>query len=115
MERKQEMSQKKVTFNITYYLAFQNIASKMEELHILLTLNKEHKVEFVNVPVVGFRNDETLLGYLVRSRLSKLKENGRCELYEKKNCFLCGSISIITTFTTEALQETFEVQKGPLN
>ena len=33
----------------------------------------------------------------------------------KKTCLVCDSISITTTFTTEACQETFEIQKGPLN
>ena len=50
------MSEKKPTFNITYYPAFQNVRSIMEELHILLTPNKEHKKVFPDVPVVGFRN-----------------------------------------------------------
>ena len=39
---KQQMSEKKLTFNITYHPAFQNVRSIMEELHILLTPNKEH-------------------------------------------------------------------------
>ena len=39
---KQQMSKKKLTFNITYHPAFQNVRSIMEELHILLTPNKEH-------------------------------------------------------------------------
>ena len=32
-----------------------------------------------------------------------------------KNCLVCDSISTSTTFTTEACQETFKIQKGPLN
>ena len=33
----------------------------------------------------------------------------------KKTCLVCDSISTTTTFTTEACQETFKIQKGPLN
>ena len=33
----------------------------------------------------------------------------------KKTCLVCGSISTTKTFTTEACQETFAIQKGPLN
>ena len=33
----------------------------------------------------------------------------------KKTCLICDSISTATTFTTEACQETFKIQKGPLN
>ena len=48
------MSEKKLTFNITYYLVFQTIISIMEELHILLSPSKEHKKVSPNAPVLGF-------------------------------------------------------------
>ena len=73
------MSEIKMTLNITYYTAFQNVRSIMEELHILLTPNKEHKETFPNVPVIGFRNEKCLKGYLGRAKLCKPEESGRCE------------------------------------
>ena len=51
----------------------------MEELNILLTSNKEHKKVFPDVSVVGFRNGKSLKDYLVRVKLPKLDESGRCE------------------------------------
>ena len=42
-KEKQQMPEKKLTFNITYYPAFQHVRRIMEELHILLTPNKEHR------------------------------------------------------------------------
>ena len=56
----------------------------MEELHILLTPKKEHKKLFPDVPVVGFWNGKSLQDYLVRAKLSKLKERGSCEPLGKK-------------------------------
>ena len=38
-----ESDQKKLTFNITYYPVFQNVRSILQELHILLTPDQEHK------------------------------------------------------------------------
>ena len=87
----------------------------MEELHILSTPNKEHKKVFSDVPVVGFWNGKSLKDYLVRAKLPKLDESGRCEPCGKKTCLVCDSISTTTTFTTEACQEGFKIQKGPLN
>ena len=78
----------------------------MEELHILLTLNKEHKKVFPNVPVIGFRNGKSLKDFLVSATLPKLNGSGRCEPCGKKTCLVCDSISTATTFTTEACQET---------
>ena len=38
LERKnQQMSEKKLTFNFTYYPTFQDVRNTMEELHILLS------------------------------------------------------------------------------
>ena len=67
------------------------------------------------MPVVGFWNGKSLEGYLVRAKLPKLGESGRCEPCGKKTCLVCDSISTTTTFTTKACQETFKIQKGPLN
>ena len=63
--KKQQMSAQKLTFNMTYHPAFQNVRAIMEELHILLTPNKEHKKLFPNVLVIGFRNGNRLEGFLV--------------------------------------------------
>ena len=111
---KQQMSEQKLTFNITYYPAFQNVRAIMEELHILLTPNKEHKKVFSNVSVIGFRNGKSLKDFLVRATLPKINGSGRCEPCGKKTCLVCDSISTATTFTTEACQETFKIQSGPL-
>ena len=70
------MSEKKLTFIITYYPTFQNVRSVMEELHILSTSNKEHKRVFPNVPLVRFWKN--LKDYLVRAKLAKLEESRRC-------------------------------------
>ena len=59
------MSEKKLTFNITYYPAFQNVRNIIEKLHMLFTPNKEHKKAFPDVPLVGFRNGKSLKNYLV--------------------------------------------------
>ena len=108
------MSEQKLTFNITYYPAFQNVRAIPEELHLLLTPNNEDKKVFLNVPVTGFRNGKRLKDFLVRATLAKLNESGRCEPCGKKTCLICDSISTATTFTTEACQETFKIQSGPL-
>ena len=114
-KEKQQMPEKKLTFNITYYPAFQHVRRIMEELHVLLTPNKEHRKVFPDVPVVGFRNGKSLKDYLVRVKLSKLEESGKCEPCGNKSFLVCDSISTSTTFTTEACQETFKTQKSPLN
>ena len=48
---KPQISEQKLTFNVTFYRAFQNVGAIMEELHILLTPNKEHKKLFPKLSV----------------------------------------------------------------
>ena len=76
---KTEISEPKLTFNITYYIVFQNIRKTLQELHLLLAPDKEHKKVFPDVPVVGFRNGKSLKDNLVRAALPKTNETGRCE------------------------------------
>ena len=58
----------------------------MEELHILFTPSKEHKI-FPNVPIIGFVNGKSLKDFLVRATLPILNESGRCEPCGKKRLF----------------------------
>ena len=61
---KSQLSEQKLTSNITYY---QIVWAIMKELHILLTPNKEYKKVFPNVPVIGFRNGKSLKDFLVKA------------------------------------------------
>ena len=63
---------------------------------------------------MGFRNDKSLNDFLVRATLPKLNWSDRCEPCGKKT-LVCDSISTATTFITEACQETFKIQGGPLS
>ena len=57
---KTETSEQTITFNITYYPVFQKIRNILQELHLLLAPDKEHKRVFPNEPVVGFCNGKSL-------------------------------------------------------
>ena len=111
---KQQMSEQKIAFNITYYPAFQNVRAIMEELHILLTPNKEHKKVFPNVPVIGFQNGKSFKDFSDKATLPKLNGTGRCEQCGKKTCLVCDFISTARNFTTEACHESFKTLSGPL-
>ena len=55
----------------------------MQELHIVLTPNKELEEVFPNVPVSGFRNGKSFKEFLVRARLPVLNASGRFDRYGK--------------------------------
>ena len=56
-------TESELTFHITYYPAFQNVRSILEELLILLAPYKEHKKVFPEVPIVEFRDGKSLRDY----------------------------------------------------
>ena len=83
---KSESDQNKLAFNITYYSVFQNIRNILQELHILLTPDKEHKKVFQDIPVAGFGNGKNLKDHLVRAKLPNVEITGRSESCGKGNC-----------------------------
>ena len=89
---KSESNQKKLTFNITYYPVFQNVRNILQELHILLTPNQEHKKVFQGIPVVGFRNGKSLKDHLVRANLPNVEIAGKSESCGKGNRQVCDYI-----------------------
>ena len=87
----------------------------LQELHLLLPPDREHRKVFPNVLVVGFRKGKSLKDYLVREALCRTNETGRCKPCGKKTCLVCNSVRNTTTLTTQACRKTFKIQNGPLN
>ena len=84
---KSESDQNKLAFNITYYLVFQNLRNMLQELHILLTPNKEHKKVFQDIP----------------------------ESCGKGNCQVCDFLCDTDGFSTKICREKLKIQSGILN
>ena len=56
-----------------------NVRNISQELHILLTPDKEHKKVFQDIPVAGFGNGKSLKDHLVRAKLPTVEITGRSE------------------------------------
>ena len=100
---KSESDQSKLTFNITYCPVFQNVRNILQELHILLTPDKEHKKYFQDIPVVGFRDGKSLKSHLARAKLPNVEITGRSESCWKRNHQICDFISNTDTFFYQSL------------
>ena len=99
----------KVTFNITYYLSFQNTKTISEKLQILLAPDMEHQKVFPKVPIVGFRNVKSLKDHLVRVSLRILNQTLGSEPYGKRKCQICQFIVNADTFSPVTTDETFKI------
>ena len=62
-----------IIFNITYYPVFQNVKNILQELHILVIPDKEHKKFLKDILGVGFRIGKGLTDYLVRAKLPNVE------------------------------------------
>ena len=106
---KSESDQNTLTFNIIYYPVFQNVRNILQEFHILLTPDKEHKNVFQDIPAVGFRNGKSLKYHLVRAKLLNVEITGRSESCGKGDCQVCDFMCDSDTFFTKACGETFKI------
>ena len=70
---------------------------------------------FPKVPIVRFRNGKSLKDHLVRASLPILNQTLGSEPCGKRNCQVCQFIVNTDTFSPITTQETFKINKGPLN
>ena len=104
----------RVTFNITYYPVFKNIRIVLEELHILLAPDEQHRNVFTDIPRIGFKNGKSLKDHLIRSVLLKIDvaDNfGPCS-GKRPPCELCKLMKKTSTFKKRNSDETYHIHQA---
>ena len=71
--QRKEAPKNKLLFNITCYPIFSKLNNILLEIHLFLTLDKEHSKIFENIPIMGFKKEKSLKGILVRAKIPPLK------------------------------------------
>ena len=111
-KERDHQGENKLTFNITYYTAFQN--TDLKKLKILLAPDKKHQKVFPNVPIVESCRRKSLKYHLVRSSLLILNNTLGSEPCGKRNCQVCKFIVNTNTFSPIPADETFKINKSLL-
>ncbi|MEO0684792.1 MAG: hypothetical protein AAFY76_07015, partial [Cyanobacteria bacterium J06649_11] len=62
----------KVTLNITFNPAFQNLNKLLRKLHLILTCDDKHQQVFKDIPSVGFRKGKSLRDFFVRAKVPQM-------------------------------------------
>ena len=104
----------RVTFNITYYPVIKNIRIVLEELHILLAPDEQHRKVFTDIPRIGFKNGKSLKDHLVRSVLPKIDEadnSGPCG-GKRPPCELCKLMKKTSTFKKRNSNEIYHIHQA---
>ena len=85
----------KLVFNITYHPAHSRMKKVLQEFHLLLTPNEEHRNDFSEVPIVGYKRSKSLKDILVRAKLPiKIKGPGESDACSGKRCVVYVNMSI---------------------
>ena len=74
----------------------------MKELRVILACIEDHKKVFLEVPIIGFKNNKNLnlKSHLARAALKDIKELGRCKQSRGKRhpCQLYSNMKNTSTF-----------------
>ena len=103
---KSESYKKKLTFNTIFYPVFQNVRNSLQEVHILLTPDQEHKKVLQDIPSAWFRNCKSLEEHLVRAKLSNVEITQRSESCAKGYHQVHDFIFDTDTLSTKTCSET---------
>ena len=94
---------------LTYHPSINNFQNVLNEAHILLTPNKEHRKVFGDKPpMIGWKKPKSLKDHLVSART-------KCKPSSDNKCEICPFIEETKTFQNKDKSETFDIRKGILN
>ena len=88
----------------------------LNDIHILLTPNKEHKKVFKNVLIVDFRKGKSIKDFSVRAKVPPpQKPKGRCMSCAGKRCQICNVIKTTDNFQVITKDKKYFIRKVNLN
>ena len=105
----------RVSHNIVYHPVLRDSRKTLDNVHLLLTTDKNHRDVFQEIPLIGFRNAKSLKDYLIRAKLPKENVSLGCFHCKKTNCEICNLIEESTTFTDKDHTKEYKIRQGPLN
>lgn len=98
-------------FNLTYHPAFSKVKNILQDIHLLLMPNQEHRDVFAAPPIVGFRRGKNLKDMLVRAKLPvKEKVCGGSQKCGSKRCGVCDYVEETDSFTNRSSSSSFKIQ-----
>ena len=102
---------------LTYHPSIKNFENVLNEAHILLTPNKEHRKVFGDKPpMIGWRKPKSLKDHLVSAKIKCEPSSGNKSAPCCRSRYqICPFIEETKTFQNKDKSETFDIRKGILN
>ena len=110
---KLENSDKKLVLNVTYHPSFSRLKHILNNIHLLLTPDKEHEKVFPTIPIVGFKKGKSLKDFLVRAKVPPIeKPKGGCAPCGGKRCQVCNFMKNTDEFHTITKNKTYFIRSN---
>ena len=113
-KEKRSRNDDRVTFNITFHPVFKKIRIVLEELHILLAPDEQHRKVFTDIPRIGFKISKSLKDHLVRLVLPKIDVASNSGPYGGKRppCELCKLMKKTSIFKKRNSDKTYNIHQA---
>ena len=107
----------RLVLTLTYHPSIKNFQNVLNETHILLTPNKEHRKVFEDKPpLIGWRKPKSLKDHLVSAKIKCEPSSGnKIAPCCRSRYQICPFIEETKTFQNKDKSETFDIRKGILN
>ena len=107
----------RLVLTLTYHPSIKNFQNVLNEAHILLTPNKEHRKVFGDKPpMIGWRKPKSLKDHLASAKVKcEPSSDNKSAPCCRSRCQICPFIEETKTFQNKDKSETFDIKKGILN
>ena len=107
----------RLVLTLTYHPSIKSFQNVLNEAHILLTPNKEHRKVFGDKPpMIGWRKPKSLKDHLVSAKIKCEPSSGNKSAPCCRSRYqICPFIEETKTFQNKDKSETFDIRKGILN
>ena len=107
----------RIVLTLTYHPSIKNFQNFLNEVHILLTPNKEHRKVFGDKPpMIGWRKPKSLKNHLVSAKIKcEPSSHNKSAPCCTSRCQICPFIEETKTFQDKDQSKTLDVRKVILN
>ena len=110
---KEARNNDRLAVTLTYHPSIKNFQSVLNEAHILLTPNKEHRKVFGDkTPAIGWRKPKSVTDHLDSAKIKcEPSSDNKSAPCCRSRCQMCPFIEENKSFQSKDKSETFDVEK----
>ena len=113
---KKVRNNERLVLTLTYHPSIKRFQNVLNEVHILLTPNKEYRNDFEDKPsTIGWRSPNHLKITVSAKNKCEVSSDNKSAPCCRSRCQICSFIEQINTFQNKDKSKTFDIRNGILN